>query len=69
MRKLLRNRIKCKSCGDVIESKTVHNWVRCTCGKVYVDGGLEYSRRGFPRHPQRDWIEDLCEYEEASPND
>jgi len=48
-----RNRIGCMNCGDVIESKHVHDWVACSCFKnepdnrgCYVDGGLEYLRRG-----------------------
>lgn len=45
-KKLLRNRIKCKKCGDIIESKSVHDWVPCKCGACFVDGGLFYSRIG-----------------------
>lgn len=41
-KKLIRNRIKCKKCGEIIESKTVHDFVRCSCGAVATDGGLEY---------------------------
>ena len=45
-KRLLRNRIKCKKCGDIIESKSVHDWVPCKCGACFVDGGLFYSRIG-----------------------
>ena len=45
MQKILVNKIKCKKCGDVIESKSRHNFKSCSCGAVSVDGGLDYIRR------------------------
>lgn len=50
------NKIQCKFCGDIIKSKTVHDFKRCKCGKVAVDGGHEYLRRCFPKTPD-DYIE------------
>jgi hypothetical protein len=44
--RILRNAAKCRLCGDVIESKHVHDFVRCKCGEIFVDGGREYIRRG-----------------------
>ena len=38
-------KIKCKKCGDVIESKSRHDFKSCSCGAVSVDGGLDYIRR------------------------
>ena len=56
-----RNRIKCKKCGDVIESGTVHDFKTCRCGACSVDGGHEYLRRlGNPD----DW-EDMSEYKQV----
>jgi len=67
MKKLKRNAIRCKTCGDVIESKTRHDHRRCSCGNVFVDGGLAYCRTGYPNEGKpEDWYEDLCEYEEDS---
>lgn len=40
------NRCKCRLCGDVIESKHVHDFVRCKCGEIFTDGGDEYVHRG-----------------------
>lgn len=40
-----KNCIQCKICGDVIESKMVHDFKTCSCGACSVDGGLEYLRR------------------------
>ncbi|MDH6367517.1 MULTISPECIES: hypothetical protein [unclassified Breznakia] len=42
--KLDRNIISCNKCGDIIESKHIHDFVMCSCGAVGTDGGLEYQR-------------------------
>lgn len=59
--KLVRNRIKCLDCDDIIESTWVHDFKYCKCGKAFVDGGLEYCRCG---HENLDRIEDLSEWKE-----
>lgn len=59
-RRLVRNAARCRDCGEVLESKHRHDYRSCACGN-FVDGGLEYVRRGFMRE---DALEDLCEYEE-----
>lgn len=61
MYKLVKNRIRCKLCGDVIESKTRHDFKWCSCGKCFVDGGIDYMRVGGNRED----IEDLSEWEET----
>ena len=59
MIKIMVNKIRCKKCGDVIESKSVHDFKFCKCDSVAVDGGHNYLRRlGEPEN----W-EDLSEYE------
>ena len=45
MQKIISNRIKCKKCGDIIESKYTHDFKMCRCGAVGVDGGHDYLRR------------------------
>lgn len=35
----MRNRAKCKLCGDVIESHTTNDRVECDCGEIEVFGG------------------------------
>ena len=47
MPKIIKNMIRCNHCGDIIESKTVHDFKQCSCGTVFVDGGHDYLRRGF----------------------
>jgi hypothetical protein len=41
-----RNRAKCALCEDVIESKSRHDFVSCSCGAIFVDGGRDYCRMG-----------------------
>lgn len=42
---LVQNQIRCRACDDVIFSRHRHDFVTCKCGKVSVDGGMEYARR------------------------
>lgn len=39
-------KIKCLLCGDIIESKSVHDLVSCKCESCYVDGGEDYCHFG-----------------------
>jgi hypothetical protein len=48
MGKILKNSVQCKFCGEVIESRHVHDYVTCECGKVSVDGGRDYLKRSYP---------------------
>ena len=63
MKKLVRNAIRCKHCGDIVESKSVHDFEQCSCGACFADGGLEYLHRGFKTSP--DDYEELAEYEDV----
>ena len=58
--KLIRNRAQCRKCNDIIESKHRHDFVRCKCGSIFIDGGLEYLRGGAK---DLNDIIDLCEYD------
>jgi hypothetical protein len=64
MGKIIENKIKCKHCGDIIESTHVHDYKRCKCGKVAVDGGHYYLRRSFPEMPAEEHYEELSICEE-----
>ena len=44
---ILINSAKCLKCGDEIFSAHRHNYVECSCGNVFVDGGMEYLRHGY----------------------
>lgn len=61
--KIYSNKIRCKHCGDVIESKHVHDFRYCSCGKCAVDGGHEYLRRMFTGPVLSDDYEEMSEYE------
>lgn len=43
---IISNRCQCRVCGDVIESCHRHDFVRCRCGEIFTDGGVDYIRRG-----------------------
>lgn len=60
MTKIIKNAIQCKHCGEIIESLSVHDFKTCKCGKVFVDGGHEYLRRGYTNSAEEDFI-DLSE--------
>ena len=59
MERIKRNAIQCKHCGEIIESRHTHDFQVCKCGRVFVDGGLEYLRWGG----EREDYEDLSEVE------
>ena len=65
MEKIIKNSICCKKCGDVIESKNVHDLVSCKCGNCSVDGGKQYIRRIFTTTPEEDY-EELSEFEDVN---
>lgn len=66
MKKIIKNAAECARCGDVIESKHRRDFVNCSCGAIFVDGGLEYLRRGFD--DPCNFI-DRVEYEEVDGED
>lgn len=57
MTKIIKNKIQCLKCGDIIESTNRHDFKWCKCHSVAVDGGQDYLKRcGNPN----DW-KDLSE--------
>ena len=66
--KILSNKIQCKYCNDIIESKHVHEYKKCSCGKVGVDGGLGYLKREFPKFPPEDHYIELSSYIDSDGN-
>jgi hypothetical protein len=56
---LVSNKAQCNQCKTIIESTHRHDFKYCACGAIFVDGGLDYIRRGG----QLEDIIDLCEYE------
>lgn len=44
---ILSNSAKCLKCGDEIFSAHRHDFKECSCGAIFVDGGMSYVRHGF----------------------
>lgn len=42
MEKIIKNAIRCKNCGDVIESESRRDFKYCSCKRVAVEGGHSY---------------------------
>ena len=66
---IIRNKIKCRKCGDIIESYHCHDYKHCKCGLVAVDGGREYLKREFPKFPTEEWYEELSIVEKEESNE
>ena len=62
--KIKSNKIKCKVCGDVIESTTIHDFEWCSCGNCGVDGGTSYLKRAFRTDDPDDAFIEMAEYED-----
>lgn len=61
------NKIRCKLCGDVIESTSTHDFRWCSCEACAVDGGHLYLKRAWdPKKGDKpeDIFEELSEYSE-----
>lgn len=63
MRKIIKNAIKCNHCHEIIVSRHRHDFVRCKCGRCFVDGGHDYLRRGFVSSMEEDYTE-MSEWED-----
>lgn len=61
MKMIISNKIKCKFCGDIIESKNRHDFKFCSCGKCAVDGGHDYLKRSYSGSNPEEYFEDLSE--------
>lgn len=55
--RVIVNKIMCNHCQGVIESFHRHDFKFCSCGRVSVDGGLDYVKRS---------CDSLDDYEELS---
>lgn len=47
MRRVIVNKVRCKKCNDLIESKHEHDYQLCSCGSIFIDGGNDYQRYGW----------------------
>lgn len=51
------NKAQCLKCGDIVESKYLHDFQCCSCTNVCVDGGESYYKRS---------VKDLSQFKELS---
>lgn len=52
-----RNAAKCLRCNDILISHHRHDYVQCSCGAIFIDGGNDYMRYGGDMKAfQRIWI-------------
>lgn len=58
-----QNAATCSSCGDKIRSKNRHDFVRCSCGKLAVDGGSWYAKRAFETNAS--FVDDVIMYDDV----
>lgn len=58
---IIHNRIKCKKCGDIIESMNRHDFKWCSCGQCAVDGGHDYLKRSYTGKSPEESYEELSE--------
>lgn len=42
-------KVRCLYCLTMIESKSRHDFVLCSCGAIGIDGGKEYTRYSIGR--------------------
>ena len=64
IKKIYSNKVRCLKCNEIIESTSRHEFVRCSCGSIAVDGGLDYLRRCGDLNN----YEELSEYEDSKYN-
>ena len=59
---ILSNQVRCKKCGDTPWSGHRHDFRRCKCGAIAVDGGMDYLRRVGEMHDmfEDNFIEVAC---------
>jgi len=44
-------KMRCTHCNDTIQSMSQHDFVKCECGKSFIDGGGVYTRSGGNLEP------------------
>lgn len=58
---IISNKIRCKNCGDIIESFSTYDHKMCKCGQCGVDGGKDYLQRLYFTENPEDSYEELSE--------
>ena len=58
---IIRNRAKCLKCGEIVESTFTHDYKRCRCGALAVDGGHDYIRRCYREEGCFEELSEVCD--------
>ena len=45
MNRIITNHVTCVHCMTELRSYATHDFQQCKCGKVAIDGGLDYLKR------------------------
>lgn len=61
--------LQCPKCRDIIFSEHRHDFRRCKCGAIFVDGGKDYLRYGWDNGIEKDDIMLVVRGEENITND
>ncbi|MEB6551119.1 hypothetical protein MXL46_18910 [Heyndrickxia sporothermodurans] len=48
LKKIILNKVRCKKCDSIIESKHTYDFQSCSCGAISIDGGKDYQRTTWP---------------------
>lgn len=64
--KIVCNKIMCRRCGEIIESKHRHDYQTCKCGACAVDGGRDYLRRTVKNREDIIEMSDIILVEEST---
>lgn len=64
--RILVNKIQCKRCGDIVESKRAHDMVWCRCGQCAADGGRSCLKRGYRTNRPDEAFTELSEFEKEN---
>lgn len=61
-RNLLKNSIQCPICKDIIISYSTHDFKRCSCKNISIDGGRDYQRYSWKKEKPKN----LAVYDDGS---
>lgn len=62
IKKLILNSAQCKHCQTILISQHGHDFKTCECGKISIDGGLDYVRQLYTGQSFEEDGTDLCKY-------
>ncbi|MEK6860567.1 MAG: hypothetical protein AABY07_01225 [Nanoarchaeota archaeon] len=63
--RIVKNAAQCKICLDIVESVHRHDFKRCKCGEIFVDGGKAYFRQGAKDLNNFIFLGETCEGEKT----